>query len=96
MSKNKIINNEELDLMSKYILIELKNQRKIQNLTLKEVSSALDISVSNLNRIENGHGLKTSIQYIIKIADYYGIEIDTLINNAMVKYNLDYPDNNKD
>ncbi|MBG9206874.1 helix-turn-helix transcriptional regulator [Staphylococcus sciuri] len=95
MSKYKIINNEELDLMSKYILIELKNQRKIQNLTLKEVASALDISVSNLNRIENGHGLKTSIQYIIKIAAYYGIEIDTLINNAMVKYNLDYPDNNK-
>lgn len=95
MSKYKVINNEELDLMSKYILIELKNQRKIQNLTLKEVASALDISVSNLNRIENGQGLKTSIQYIIKIAAYYGIEIDTLINNAMVKYNLDYPDKSK-
>lgn len=32
----------------------------------------------------------------IKLAHYYGIDIETLTKNAMVKYNLDNPNNNKD
>ncbi|WP_239710759.1 helix-turn-helix transcriptional regulator [Mammaliicoccus sp. E-M21] len=96
MKDDNLITQEELNNISLYILKELKHQRQFHNKTLKEVSELTGISEPSLSRIENGRVLQTSIQYIVKIAKCYDIGIDTLIKNAMIKYNLDYPDNNKD
>ncbi|MEB5648572.1 helix-turn-helix domain-containing protein (plasmid) [Mammaliicoccus sciuri] len=79
-----------------YVSQELKHQRNKTGQTQIEVANNLGISHSNLSHVESGKGIKASMYLFIKLAHYYGIDIDTLTKNAMVKYNLDNPNNNKD
>lgn len=57
---------------------DLKKERKKRNLTQKEVATYIDIHFSTYSNIERGKR-NPSLRVAQKIADFFGIEIKTLI-----------------
>ena len=57
---------------------ELKYQRKKRNKSLKQIEADTGISNANLSRWETGKVIP-SIDFCVKLADYYGITVDELI-----------------
>lgn len=56
----------------------MKEHRIAASKTLNDVAAATGISVQNLSRWERGE-VAPSIEYCVKLADYYDITIDELI-----------------
>ena len=57
---------------------ELKTQRIISKKSLRQVEKDTGISIASLSRWENGI-VSPSIEFCIKLADYYGITLDELV-----------------
>lgn len=58
--------------------MRLRERREQKNLTLQEVSEAIDYEVSSLSRVERGRQTLT-LAIAKKLATYYGVTIDELI-----------------
>ncbi len=61
---------------------ELKYHRTVRNLTIRELERDTGILNSNLSRWENGKAIP-SIDFCVKLADYYGITLDELIGREI-------------
>lgn len=61
---------------------ELKYHRLIRNKSIPQVEKDTGISNSNLSRWENGKVIP-SIDFCVKLADYYGITLDELIGREI-------------
>ena len=61
----------------------LKYQRESNGLKITELAKALQISHQNISRWENGSVLP-SIDFCVKLADFYGITLDELIGRDSV------------
>lgn len=57
---------------------EIKQHRIKNNLSLLDLEKATGISNQNLSRWERGKALP-SIDFCVKLADFYGITVDELI-----------------
>ena len=66
------------------IAFHLKNHRKLNNLSQKEVANATGISQQALSTWENNTKIPTSDKCAI-LADFYGIIIDELIGHEIKK-----------
>lgn len=62
----------------KNIGAELKTQRILNKKSLRQVVKDTGISIASLSRWENGI-VSPSIDFCIKLADYYGISLDELV-----------------
>ncbi len=62
--------------------------RHLVGLTQEQLAEACDLSVSYLNRIENGHK-KASLDVLITIADTLGTTMDTLLSGNQQNDRLD-------
>ena len=61
----------------------LKYQRESNGLKITELAKALQISHQNISRWENGSVLP-SIDFCVKLADFYGITLDELVGRDSV------------
>lgn len=61
---------------------ELKYHRTLRNLTIRELERDTGISNENLSRWENNKNIP-SIDFCVKLADYYGITLDELIGREI-------------
>ncbi len=61
---------------------ELKFQRLKRNKTLQQIEKDTGISNSNLSRWESGK-VVPSIEFCVRLADYYGITLDELIGRKL-------------
>ena len=66
------------------IAFHLKNHRKLNNLSQKEVANATGISQQALSTWENNTKIPTIDKCAI-LADFYGISIDELIGHEIKK-----------
>lgn len=57
----------------------LRNARKTANDTVDKVSFTVGISNAYLSDLENGKALRPKIEIVSKLADYYGLDKDSLI-----------------
>ena len=62
----------------------LKYQRESNGLKITELAKALQISHQNISRWESGSVLP-SIDFCVKLADFYGITIDELIGRDSIE-----------
>lgn len=60
----------------------LRESRKNKGLTLKDVSRRCDISVSYIAQLETDKAFRPKIELLYKLAAYYDICSDMLINEA--------------
>lgn len=60
----------------------LKENRIIRGLTLKDIERDTGINNGNLSRWERGEVLP-SIDFCVKLADYYGITLDELVGRDL-------------
>ena len=56
----------------------LLEQRKLNNLTQRQVASALNISQPSYIRYENG-GAEPNIEKLVKLADLFDVSLDYLL-----------------
>lgn len=61
----------------------LKYQRESNGLKIADLARALEISHQNISRWESGSVLP-SIDFCVKLADFYGITIDELIGRDRI------------
>ncbi|MDX2189571.1 MAG: helix-turn-helix transcriptional regulator [Bacteroidota bacterium] len=57
----------------------LKDAREINNLTLRQVEEATDISNAYLSQLENDKIKKPSANVLYKLATIYNVELNTLL-----------------
>ena len=67
---------------------KLKELRKKENRTQEDISKYLNISTMNYSRYENGK-IEPNIKTIIKLADYFKVSIDYLLEHPTNNINLD-------
>ena len=56
----------------------LKEQRKIQGYTMKQIEQATGITQQNISRWERDE-VEPQIHFCVQLADFYGISLDELI-----------------
>jgi transcriptional regulator with XRE-family HTH domain len=61
----------------------LKYQRESNGLKIAELAKAMQISHQNISRWESGQVLP-SIDFCVKLADFYGITLDELVGRDRV------------
>ena len=62
-------------------MIKLKELRKSQNLTLKELALRLEISYQALSNYENSNR-QPDYETLIKFADFFNVSVDYLLGHA--------------
>lgn len=60
--------------------MKLKEFRVLKGLTRKQVAESLAVSVNSIEKYENGKA-EPSIANLIKLANLFGVSVDTLIGN---------------
>ena len=60
---------------------ELKYQRESRNLSQSELAKRTGIKQQNISRWESGDALP-SIDFCVKLADFYGISLDELVGRG--------------
>lgn len=60
----------------------LKYQREVAGISQLELSKKIETSHQNINRWEKGEVLP-SIEFLVKLADFYGISLDELIGRKI-------------
>jgi transcriptional regulator with XRE-family HTH domain len=81
-SKSKKKRLEYKDRKMKNFGEALKENRIIRGLTLKDIERDTGINNGNLSRWERGEVLP-SIDFCVKLADYYGITLDELVGRDL-------------
>lgn len=75
--------NMVVDTRLLQLLVErLKWCRRVKNKTLREVEKATGITNAHLSQLENGDVKNPGIFTLKALADYYGVSIDDLIEEA--------------
>ncbi|MDW4404343.1 helix-turn-helix transcriptional regulator [Staphylococcus saprophyticus] len=82
------LTNEMLKV-HKYICLELKNQRLLKQLKQDRVAFDLGISPSYLSNLENGRRNSTALTTYLAIAEYYDVDFNIIVDNALTKMKLD-------
>lgn len=59
----------------------IKKIREYNNVSQEDLSTLLEVSQSNLSKIENGRIQKIDYRFLKKISNVFEIEIDDLVNN---------------
>lgn len=86
---------ELIDKLYVYISAELKHQRKIAGKNQGEIADFLGVSRSEISKIESGKRKSSPLYTFLVLSNYYGLSLEKLINNARMRYSLDYPDDSK-
>jgi transcriptional regulator with XRE-family HTH domain len=60
----------------------LRDARKSKGLTLQDVARRCDVSIAYLGQLETDKAFRPKMELLYKLAIYYGIPSDTLINEA--------------
>lgn len=81
--------NNSTRKLHKYICLELKHQRTLKNLKQDRVAFELGFSPAYLSNLENGKRETTSLLTYLKISDYYNIDFNIIVKNAIEKLKLD-------
>ena len=68
-------------------MIQLKELRKSQNLTLKELALKLEISYQALSNYENSNR-QPDYDTLIRIADFFNVSVDYLLGHTADKKQL--------
>lgn len=79
----------EIEKLTYYVSLELKHIRKEKKILQEEIAFELDVTPQYIGKIENGHKKKLSLFMFIKIADYYEISFNKVIENAQARMMLD-------
>lgn len=95
MLKQNKLPPELIDKLFLYISAELKHQRKIAGKTQYEIAEYLEVSRSEISKIESGKRKSSPLYTFLVLSNYYGISLEKLINNARMRYSLDHPDDNE-
>ncbi len=64
------------------MLTMLKNLRKQNNLTQREVADALHISQTSVSKYERGES-EPDIEMLIKMSDFFNVTVDEFIRGAL-------------
>lgn len=75
--------DKEAEEICKKISLVFKSIRKEQKLLAEDVSFDLDISSSYFSSIENGNEKKLSLNTYVKLAAYYDIPFDYIVEKAL-------------
>lgn len=62
----------------------IKVYREQKGITQEVIAEAIDISLSHISRIENGH-TKPSLDVLVQIANVLGVSIDALLCDSLVQ-----------
>lgn len=65
-------------------MLKIKKLRQEKNLSLRDLAQCLDIPYSSLGKYERGDQ-QPSLENIIKIADYFNVSTDYLLDNSIYK-----------
>ncbi len=60
--------------------MRIKDFRKLNNLTCREVAEKIGVSLQSMQRYENGKA-EPNIEKLIKLSKLFGVSVDTLIGN---------------
>lgn len=74
--------DNEAERLCKKISLVFKSIRKQQKLLAEDVSFDLDISSSYFSSIENGNEKKLSLNTYVKLAAYYKLPLDDIVEKA--------------
>jgi len=80
MSNNFILFFEYFKLYYNIIFMKIKHFRKLNNLSCREVAEQIGVSLQAMQRYENEKA-EPSIANLIKLANLFGVSVDTLIGN---------------
>ncbi|CAG7915028.1 hypothetical protein SSCS72_02849 [Mammaliicoccus sciuri] len=89
MMKKNLYSEDELEELFKYVVKELQSYRQEAKKSQNDVGNDLGISPANLSRIERGKAKTTSFIQILKIVNYYGLDLAVVMQKAMRKYEVD-------
>ncbi|MFV5769694.1 helix-turn-helix domain-containing protein [Mammaliicoccus sciuri] len=79
----------EIEKLTYYVSLELKHIRKRKKILQDDIAFELNVTPQYIGRIENGYKKKLSLYMFIKIADYYGIPFNKVVENAQARMELD-------
>lgn len=66
---------------------KLRKLRKDNELTLNEVATSIDITKSHLSNIETGVAANLMLSTLIKLSEFYRVDIRDLIKSSKNKLN---------
>ena len=74
-----MINEEQIKKIKNNIATFILREKNKKRLTCQEISLETEIPLSTLNMIMNAKMKNVSIQAVIGLADYFGVEIKELL-----------------
>jgi transcriptional regulator with XRE-family HTH domain len=83
------MNNNTPDPLQMTLGSFLKQRRELMMLTLRQVEEAIGISNAYLSQLENNKIKKPSLNFLYKLGNLYGVELDDLLVAAGIVHRQD-------